>query len=164
MWPFLLSLSSFLIFPIWFSTLHFHAFTPYLMFRLHRDSLDVFLWKALGCGLCIDLFSSSIQFGQTPLIYVLLGAVLHRQRRHFFIDKLPTLFLLTLLFTSLTTLGAALFDFFTKGGFYFTWRWVWTDLMQMPLVEGTFALIFFSLPFQLREKWRKIQTTIRLRA
>jgi len=160
---FLLSFSLLLKLPLWFPSWHFHAFAPYLMYRLHSDTRYGYLWRLFFCGLLVDLLSSSTYFGQTPLLYVAIGTFLHSQRHLFFIDKWPTLPLLTFLFTSLSTLGNALFDKMLHGSFPFTISWIGTDLFQMPLMEATFAFVFLSLPFQLREAWRKIQTKRRLR-
>lgn len=160
---FLLALSLQLYVPLWIPTWHFQAFAPYLMFLLHREKALSFLWRLWICGLCMDLLSSSTYFGLTPLIYTLVGGFLYSQRHHFFVDKWPTLPLLAAIFTSFATAGAALFEALLEGHLSFSWQWVFTDLLQMPLIESGFTLVFFSFPFQLRETWRNIQTKRRLR-
>jgi hypothetical protein len=162
--PLLLFLSSLLFFPMWFPAWHFQAATPYLMTFLHTDSRFSFCWRLALSGALVDLLSSSTYMGQTSLIYLALGLILHVQRDQFFVDKWPTIPLMTYLFTSGSTLLAALFELFTQKNFSLTYQWAYTDLVQMPLLEATFAFIFVTLPFQLRETWRKIQTNRRLTA
>jgi hypothetical protein len=159
---FLLFISSLLFAPQWFPTWHFQAAPPYLMAYLHRDSRLGFCWRVILIGFLVDLLSSSTFMGQTSLIYLVFGLFLHWQRDQFFVEKWPTIPLLTYLFTSGSTLFAAFFEFLKEDNFLLNWSWALTDLVQMPLIEGGFAFIVVTLPFQLREAWRKIQTSRRL--
>lgn len=161
---FLLHFSLFFLLPYFLPTYCIQAFTPYLVFKLANSERIHYLWRCFFCGLIVDLFSSSIYFGQTACIYTLLGALFYHHKETFFMDKWPSLPLLTALFTSLSTLLSAFFLSFVSGDFYFSAKWMVTDLLQMPFIEAAVALLIYSLPFQIRELWRKMQINKRLRA
>ncbi|NGX54336.1 MAG: hypothetical protein K1000chlam4_01062 [Chlamydiae bacterium] len=149
---FILSLLALLFFP----SFHLLFFAPYLIISLYRYPLVDALWRAIGCGIAIDLLSSSPLFGQTALIYCIATLLLHPQRLNFFEDKLSTLPLMTTLFSLLSTIMQALLLFVLGHSIGLHWPMVVTDFIAMPLVDGLYAMLLFTLPFQIYRYLSKI--------
>jgi rod shape-determining protein MreD len=155
---FLLSLFCILTCPVFFPKLRLFFFAPYLIISLYRLSRSASLWRAFFCGCLIDLLSSSHSFGLTPFAYCCVCWILHGQTRNFFDDKRSTLPIMTFLFSTLSTLFFLAFRFFSSQRFTFSLIWAATDLIVMPLVDALYALIVFSLPFELTYYFRKKST------
>lgn len=145
-----------LVGPLFAPTLHLLYFAPYLVITYYKKNRFTALWHAFGCGLLIDLFSSSTFFGMTSVNYCLTAMILYGQKRNFFEDKLFTLSLMTSLFAALSTLIAFFLAFFLDHKISFSWMSAFSELIAMPLCDGAYALLFFSLPFQLTRKLGKI--------
>ena len=71
---------------------------------------------------------------------------IYQQKRHFFADSLSTLPVMTFLFSSLSSffLGILLYNIELIN--IFSWRWIATDLLLMPLVDAAYAFCLFILP------------------
>ncbi len=151
MLPFLTALSCQLFFPLLLPKLQLLFFAPYLVVILYHKALLTALWHALFCGVIVDVFAATPLFGYTSINYVVTLLILHTRKHNFFEDKLGTIPLMTLLFSSLSTL----FTLFEQQAL-FSPRWIVTDLFEMALLDATFAFIFFSLPFHLTKKIRKV--------
>lgn len=143
--------------PLLFPRVHLFYFVPYLVICLYRHPRIAALWRACLCGVIIDLLSSGPLFGLTSIHYCCVVFLLHGQTRNFFEDKLSTLPLMTFLFSLLSTGFLAAGALFLQRGYPLSWTWVATDLIGMPLVDALYALLVFSLPFQLLYEIRKIQ-------
>ncbi|MCH9610266.1 MAG: hypothetical protein S4CHLAM81_13210 [Chlamydiales bacterium] len=148
---FALSFGCLLFFPLFFPKLQLLFFAPYLIHTLYKKELIPALWRALFCGVLIDLFAATPHFGFTSLNYVLALLILRTQKHNFFEDKIGTLPLMCALFSMLTT-----FFILLEQRSCFSWRFVVTDLFEMALLDALFALLLY-LPFQLRKKFRKIR-------
>lgn len=142
--------------PVVAPSIHLLYFAPYLILTYYKKNRFTALWHALGCGLIIDLLSSSTFFGMTGVNYCLIAMILYGQTRNFFEDKIFTLFLMTTLFALGSTLIAFILALFLGHKISFSWAWAFTELIVMPLCDGAYALLFFSLPFHLTRKIRKI--------
>ena len=151
MLSFLVSFFCLLFFPLFLPKLQLLFFAPYLVLTLYRKDLIPTLWRALFCGILIDLFAATPHFGHTSLNYVLVLLLLRTQKHNFFEDKLGTLPLMTALFSMLSTF----FSLFGQQSL-FSLRWIVTDLFEMALLDAAFALLFFSLPFHLTKKMRRL--------
>jgi rod shape-determining protein MreD len=143
---FWISALSALLMPLYAPQLHVLYFAPYLVFCFYRFSRYQLLWKAAGCGLILDLLSSGSFFGLTAVNYCLTCWLLYGQTRNFFEDKITTLPLMTFLFSFISTGSATILSFFCNSGYSFSFSWVVTDLIAMPLVDALYALLFYSLP------------------
>ncbi len=141
---------------LFFPQMHIFYFAPYLVLVLYKHTRFASLWRAIGCGVIIDLFSSAPTFGLTALNYSIVCWVLYGQTRNFFEDKPMTLPLMTFFFSVLSTLtSAVLFLFFTTP-VALSFKWLYTDLIGMSLlVDGGYALLL-SIPFQITYKLRRI--------
>lgn len=148
---FLIALFGVLFFP------HFHLlyFAPYLILAFYRYSRFAVLWRAIGCGIILDLFSSSPHFGMMSLNFCLVSWLLYGQNRNFFEDKPSTLPLMTVFFSSLSTLLSIILLFFFAQPLAVTFKWAFTDLICMPLLDGLYAFLL-ALPFHLAYKLRRI--------
>ncbi len=130
-------------------------FAPYLILTFYKQTRFAVLWRALGCGLVIDLFSSTPYFGLTALNYTLVCWILYSQRHNFFEDKPFTLPVMTFLFSVLSTLTATILFLFFAHPVPLSLKWLFTDLFWMPLLDAGYAL-GLSLPFQITYKLRRV--------
>lgn len=154
---FWLALCGTVVGPIFFPRVHLFYFAPYLVICLYRHSRIALLWRACLCGVIIDLLSSGSLFGLTSINYCCVAFLLYGQTRHFFEDKLSTLPLMTFLFSLLSTGFLAGGALFLQRGYPLSWIWVATDLIGMPIADALYALLVFSLPFQLIYEIRKLR-------
>ena len=148
---FALSFFCLLFCPLFFPKLQLLFFAPYLVYTLYKRTLMPTLWRALFCGIVIDLLATTPHFGYSSLNYVLAILVLRTQKHNFFEDKLLILPLMTALFSMLVTF----FTLFEERSL-FSGRFIVTDLFEMALVDALFGLIW-AIPFQLTRKLRKIR-------
>jgi rod shape-determining protein MreD len=153
---FWISLFSTLLAPLFLPKFHLLYFAPYLAISIYQHSRFALLWRAYGCGIILDLLSSAPFFGLTALNYCLVCSLLYGQRHNFFEDKLSTFLIMTSLFSFFSTLVAVVLSLFAGTGYGLTCEWVVTDLVGMSFVDGLYALLVFSLPFQLTYRLRKM--------
>ncbi|NGX62065.1 MAG: hypothetical protein K940chlam9_01558 [Chlamydiae bacterium] len=149
-----LSLAAFLFFSPRFPLLYF---APYLVVCFYQLSFTHTLFRSLGCGVLVDLFSSNPHFGLHSLVYFLVSAALYHQKQNFFADKLSTVPIMTTFFSLLSTLLFLVARFFSSSPLHLSWRGVMTEFFALPLLEGTYALLVFSLPFCLIHFIRKMK-------
>ncbi len=145
---------------LFFSKIHLLYFAPFLVLSFYHCTRFAVLWRAIGCGVIVDLFSSNPHFGLTALNYTLVCWVLYGQTRNFFQDKLSTLPLMTLFFSILSTVTTAILFFFFSQPIIPSLKWVFTDLICMPFFDALYAFAL-SFPFYITLKIRKIIRTIR---
>ncbi len=154
---FFLSLFFLLVGPIFFPKLHTLYLAPYLVISLYQHSKFGVLWRALFCGILLDLLSSGPFFGFSALEFCFVSWLLQSQTRNFFVDKLSTLPLMSYLFTLLSTGFSYIFNIFFNDAAAPTLFWVFSDLICMPLIEAFYALLVFSLPFELIYLFKKLR-------
>ena len=140
---------------LFFSHTHLLFFAPYLVLVFYKRSRFVSLWCAIGCGLVIDLLSSSPHFGLTALNYTLASWILYGQTLNFFEDKVFTLPLMTAFFAILSTIISVTIAFFFAEPIHLSLHWLLTDLIAMPLFDALYALAI-ALPFQITHQLRKL--------
>lgn len=148
---FLLTFLSSLIFP----HTHLLFFAPYLVLTFYKCTRFAVLWRAIGCGSLLDLFSSTPHFGLSALNYCIVCWILYGQTRNFFEDKASTLPLMTFFFSILSTLTSITLILFFSEPIPLSIKWVFTDLFCMPLYDATYAFLLY-LPFQLTHHFRKV--------
>jgi hypothetical protein len=104
-------------------------------------------WVALGCGLLVDCIFLSPRLGFLGASYLLAALILYPARLFFFKEASSTLLIMTYLFAAVATAIQALIALgIDMPSFSFSWRWVATDCLIMPLVDVAYALLFFLLP------------------
>jgi len=145
---------------LFFPHAHLLYFAPYLVLTFYKHSRFAAAWRAIGCGMIIDLFSSTPHFGLTALNYCIVSWILYGQTRNFFDDKPSTLPLMTLFFSILSTLTSVTLFLFFSQPIVLSFKWAFTDLVCMPLLDATYAFLIF-LPFQITHKLRKVIRTRR---
>lgn len=136
------------------------AFSPFLALACLRLRLIQTLWLALASGLCLDLLSSGNRLGIAIVSYILTILIVHRQRNHFFEDKVITFSLYGTLISSLTTLWMTLITLCTEPSFHSSWEFFAIDLILLPCVDGVCGFCLFILPHTLYLYLRK---TLRVR-
>lgn len=146
---FLLSLSPLLFLPIFLPTLRLNFFAPYIVICCYQCSFFKTLWQAVLCGFVIDILSSHPLFGLSALNNCLAVSLIYFQNRNFFEDRPSTLPLMTFFFSLLSSGTYAILLGLTGQNFSYSWHWVLTDLLLMPLLDAAFAFLWYSLPFQL---------------
>lgn len=157
---FFLALACAIMGPILLPGIRLLAFGPFLAILCTRLNLLKCLWCAFGCGLAMDLLSSSLPFGCHALNYILVTLVLFRTRKFFFAHKPVALALLTALFSLFSTglhfimLGCAV---------HFGVRGVLSDFVIMPICDGIYAFVGYTCPIYAYRNLRKFIKRIRIR-
>lgn len=130
-------------------------FAPFLAMVYHRHSLVGSLWISAGCGIVIDLLSTT-PFGIYSLNYAVVSLLLYRYRIYF-VEKPIGLASLTLIFSIMSSVIARIFFFIIGISLPFTLKGGATDFLLLPLADGVYALLFFSCPLILyrlaRRQW-----------
>ncbi len=137
-----------------FPQLRLFFYAPLLVFFLIHASFFNALWIAFGLGIFLDLLSSA-HMGINACNFLLTSFILYPQRKHFFKDNPYNLSLFTVLFSLLSTFLYALLIFLFDRRNLFSGKWILTDIFFMPLMDGVYAYVWFTLPLALWEKIRK---------
>lgn len=130
-------------------------FAPFLAMIYHRHSLIGSLWISSGCGIVIDLLSTT-PFGIYTLNYVAVSLLLYRYRIYF-VEKPIGLASLTLIFSIMSSIVTRTFFLIIGISIPFTLKGGVTDFLLLSLADGIYALLFFSCPLILyrlaRRQW-----------
>lgn len=146
---FFFSLFSFLIFPVIWPTARFFFFVPFLVVSFYQSSYLQSLWLSLFCGIIVDMFSVHAFFGWNAFTYMLTTAILYPKRCYFFADRLTTLPLMTFFFSSIITLFLIFGAEILEGQKLLSWKFVYTDLIVMPIFDALYAFAWVVLPLSL---------------
>lgn len=144
--PFSLSLLTALFATLFFPSLRFFAFAPFLALLFMRTSFVKALWLSACCGVIIDLFSVQMRFGAVSLNYTLTALFLYHQKRHFFDDKPLALSCFTALISAVSTTLHLFFSHLFDAPLPVTWKFFLVDTVGMALVDGAFAFLCFTCP------------------
>jgi len=137
-----------------FPSLPLFPYSPLFALWIASLSLPYALWSAFGMGLFMDLLSSS-PMGIHAINFCLTTLVLYRERRHFVSDNPYNLSLFTLLFSFVSALFYALLISLFDRRMAISGKWVLTDLLLLPIADGVYAFVWFTLPFMIGEKVQK---------
>lgn len=120
------------------------------------------LWLALACGLIIDLLAAQTRLGLYSLNYCAVTWILFNQKKHFFEDSFSTFPIMTFLFSVISTLFHALLLYISSHSIEFSWGWIKSDLIFMPLTDALYAALAFTIPYHLLPKkyFRKRKATV----
>ncbi|HPE84803.1 MAG TPA: hypothetical protein PLO43_01315 [Chlamydiales bacterium] len=143
---FFLSLFCALLGPVVLPSMRLLAFAPFLVILYTRLALIQCLYCAFGCGLLIDLLSSSMQLGTHALNYVLITLLLFRIRRFFFAHKPVALALFTALFSLLSCCMQLIIMAFYDQHIPFGLAGFLSDFVIMPIADGIYAFIGYTCP------------------
>jgi rod shape-determining protein MreD len=132
------------------------AFAPFLALITLRCELNRALWLAALSGALIDLLSDD-PMGLHALNYVLVTAILFRFRKHFSHDQPLHLSLCTASISFLSTFLQLLLLFLFDRRVPFNGKWIFADLIGMPVIDALYAFVWFAAPLfwaeKLRTKW-----------
>lgn len=111
--------------------------------------------SSLLAGALLDLLSSDTHFGFYSLSSLFATWVVHSQRHSFFADKLWGL----ALYTALFSIAKTVFEIISLAIFAslppFDWKGICSECMIMSIVDGFYALIFFTGPLYLAQNFDK---------
>jgi cell shape-determining protein MreD len=131
------------------------AYAPYLMYVLMNRSIKETLWHTLLCGLIMDLLQSTFPFGYCALCYTLIALILYRQKWWFFNDKIGSLALFVSIFSFLLSVLQLISLNFEAHTLSLCWSIFLSDFVLMPLYDGLYALICFTVPTLLYHEIKK---------
>ncbi|MBI5346419.1 MAG: rod shape-determining protein MreD [Chlamydiae bacterium] len=125
-------------------------FAPFLVFYYFNFSFISSLWISALCGIIVDSLSSTA-FGVYALNYTIVTALLYREKRFFNDDPISLASFTMILSTAFSIIFPILLFIFDKP-ISITGKWVITDLMIMPMVDGIYSLIWFWALLKLFEQ------------
>lgn len=131
------------------------AFAPWLAILQLRSSLPKALWLSAFAGALLDLLCED-PMGIHALNYTLVTFILYPQRRHLSWENPFHVSLLTGFISALSTLFGLVLLFLFDRRAPFDGKWIWIDLIGMPIADAIYALIWFSAPLVLFEKLHRL--------
>ena len=128
-----------------FPSLKICFFIPFLAFSLYNLSFIKLLWISFASGLVFDALSSQYVLGAYSLSFTMTSLACYRLKKIFYQEKKITFFIVTLLFSIVNTSMITLLfsDISLKN---LTWKWLATDLLIYPVIEGISAFLIYTLP------------------
>ena len=119
-------------------------FAPFLTILFYKNSFLNILWLSVICGLITDSFSSST-FGIYSLNYLIASFFLYREKR-FFNDSIINTSIFTSIYAAIFSLFNPLLFFIFDKKVILSIKWLITDIILMPIIDGIYAFLFFALP------------------
>lgn len=127
-----------------------------LVISFYFVSKSAALWLSLLCGAFIDCLCSHARIGMTATAYILAALILYEYRLYFFKEAISTLFIMTYLFSCLSSLiEVMLYLFLSSSPFRPSFNFIAIDSFLMPLLDGAIAFLLFSLPHMMYTKYHK---------
>lgn len=153
---FVLALSALILQGIVIPKLTLLAFAPYLALALMRLPWMRALWMSALAGCFLDLLSED-PMGMHALNYTTVTALLFRFRKPFSPEQPFHVSLITAGFSFLSTLLQGFLLFLFDRRIPFSGKWVFADLIGMPLIDALYAFVWFAAPLALcdwvRNSW-----------
>jgi len=138
-----------------FINIKFIYFTPLIIFLFYRFSFISILWISIILGLIQDFFSTNF-FGINTICYFLSSSILYKERK-FFKDKPINLSIFTSIFSLIFSIFNPFLFFIFDKKINLSIKWIATDLILFPVLDGLYAFIFFAMPLLFFEKITKIR-------
>jgi rod shape-determining protein MreD len=135
--------------------LHLLAFAPYVALVSLKCSTPRALWLSAIAGAFIDLFSDD-PMGLHALNYTLSCFLLLRLKKHFLFNNPFHLSLFSFLVSSLSTLLQLILLFLFDRRVPFSGRWIFADLVGMPVIDALYAFVWFAAPLVLFERLHRV--------
>lgn len=150
---FLFSILLTLFTPFMTTSIPLTFFAPYLILVLYKKRKSQALTQAFLCGSILDLLSASTTIGFWTLNYIVTLLLLGKIKHLFFTEKMSTLPLLSFFFSEISTAFHFTFThiFCTKS--HLSLHWIATDLVLLPLFDGLYGFVLFSIPIFFLSKW-----------
>lgn len=127
------------------------AFAPFLALCILRCDLIRALWLSALCGCMVDVLSED-PIGLHALNYVLTTAALYRLRNPFSYEQPLHLSLFTGFISFFSTFLLLILLFLFDRRVPFAGRWVFADLIGMPVIDALYAFVWFAPPLALANK------------
>lgn len=132
------------------------AFAPYLsLLTLRNLALPRALWLSAFAGCLVDLFSDH-PMGLHALNYTLCTMFLFRFRKHFSHNDPLHLSLFTGIISLVSTILQLSLLFLFDRRVPFDGKWIFTDIIGMPVIDAVYAFVWFAAPLALFEKIRRM--------
>ncbi len=131
------------------------AFAPFVGLATLRCELSQALRWSAAAGCMVDLFSDD-PMGLHALNYVLMAWLLFRIRTHFSYDQPLHLSLFTGLISAGSTILQLLLLFLFDRRVPFGGKWIFADLIGMPVIDALYAFVWFTAPLALFDKLRRM--------
>jgi cell shape-determining protein MreD len=150
---FLLSLIALILQGILIPKLTLLAFAPFLALVIMRSELIRALYLSGLAGGLVDLVSDD-PMGLHALNYAIVTIVLFRARKHISYDQPFHLSLFTAIISLLSTALQLVLLFLFDRRVPFGGKWIFADLIGMPVIDALYAFVWFGAPLALFEKIR----------
>ena len=131
-----------------------HPFIPFLVLLIKRPLASI-LWISFGCGLFIDLLSSS-PFGIICLQYTLTAFLLTFFQKYFDEKRVQTFFLMNLFACLIFSLLSLITINFTEKEFSLTISSLLAELLVYCPLGAVFGVVFLYYPLFFIEKLKKV--------
>lgn len=131
------------------------AFAPFLALAIMRSEHKQALWLSALSGAILDLLSDD-PMGLHALNYTAITALLFPFRKHFLYDQPLHLSLFTATISVLSTILQLILLFLFDRRVPFEGKWVFADLVGMPVIDALYAFAWFAAPLSLFDKLRRM--------
>jgi rod shape-determining protein MreD len=131
------------------------AFAPFLALAILRCQQKRALWLGALSGALIDLLSDD-PMGLHALNYTVIAALLFPFRKHFLYDQPLHLSLFTGLISILSTILQLFLLFLFDRRVPFEGKWIFADLVGMPVIDALYAFTWFAAPLSFFDKLRRM--------
>lgn len=121
-------------------------FAPFLALSFFNTTLITSLYLSFLGGAVIDLLSST-HMGMNALIYTLCAACFFRQKKYFK-DSFLSLSLFTILISFTYTFINVILLYVFEKKITISILWMLTDFVMLPIFDGIYAFLFYSLPLK----------------
>ncbi|PIS02958.1 MAG: hypothetical protein COT85_02700 [Chlamydiae bacterium CG10_big_fil_rev_8_21_14_0_10_42_34] len=133
------------------------AFAPFLAITTLKSPLIQALVLSAFAGAFMDLLSDD-PMGVHALNYVTVTALLYRIRKHFSHDEALHITLFSGIVSVLSTLIQLFLLFLFDRRVPFVGKWIFADLIGMPVIDALYAFVWFAAPLTLAAKIRRTWT------
>lgn len=151
MLAFLLATGALLLQGVLWSGFSLCVYAPWIAFVCLRSSWMRALWLSLMAGLFVDLLSDH-PFGIHAIAYAMTAFALFRFKNYFSVGQPLHLGIFSALVSCTATLATAFLLFLFDRRVPFAGIWMFGDLIAMPIVDGVYAVVWFSGPLALVAK------------
>ena len=159
---FFLSLCALLLQGVLIPRLSILAFAPFLALVIMKQKYNKALWSSAFAGCIMDLLSDN-PMGLHALNYTLITAFLFQFRSYFSHDHPLHLSLFTGLISILSTLLQLTLLFLFERRVPFAGRWIFGDLLGMPIIDSFYAFVWFGAPFTLLTNLQKLWKVFKIK-
>lgn len=131
------------------------AFAPFLALAMMRYQMKRALWLSVLAGIMADLLSDD-PMGLHALNYAITCGLLFKVKKHFLHDQPFHLSLYTAFVSSLSTALQLILLFLFDRRVPFDGRWIFADLVGMPVIDAFYAFVWFAAPLLLFDKLKRM--------